>query len=94
MTQTSSAPTTPQLSPLSASPTTGSPPPAVLPDLSHASPATPVRKIFTQDDILPFTQSQPFSYIEIFIQNLSLAVDGKRIEDECKQSQASAAREG
>lgn len=61
-----------------------------LPTLVDLPAAAPVRRIFTQDDIIPFTQSEPFEWIERFIQRLARAVDGKTVEDDCELSEVSA----
>ncbi|KAK4690835.1 hypothetical protein P7C70_g9481, partial [Phenoliferia sp. Uapishka_3] len=49
---------------------------------------TPRKKIFTQEDIPNWLDSEAYYQIELFIARLSVAVDGKRVEDECHESAA------
>ena len=76
---TSSSPsTTPQLSALPSVP-------HVVPD--PAVDYTPTRKIFTEADIANWIDSEAYYCIELIIARLSVAVDGKKIEDTCHESQ-------
>ena len=76
---TSSSPsTTPQLSALPSVP-------HVVPD--PAVDYTPTRKIFTEADIANWIDSEAYYCIELIIARLSVAVDGKKIEDTCHESE-------
>lgn len=49
----------------------------------------PTRKIYTQDDIPSWVESETYHLIETIILRLSIAVDGKTVEDPCHESQVS-----
>lgn len=70
-------------------PTPPSPPPSLplITDLSHCAP--PVRKIFTDQDIPNWLDSEAYDYIETLILRLSAAVEGKTVEDTCVESEVS-----
>ena len=61
-----------------------------LPSFTDYSLCTaPVRKIYTQDDIPSWTSSETYHLLETIILRLSVAVDGKKVEDDCVESQVS-----
>lgn len=77
------------------SPTTATPQLAVLPPVPHIvpDPSTdyePTRKIFTEADILNWLDSEAYYNIELIIARLSVAVDGKTVEDPCHESEVSS----
>ena len=83
MAETSSSPsasTTPQLSALPRVP-------LVVPD--PAVDYSPMRKIFTEADIPNWIDSEAYYRIELIIARLSVAVDGKKVEDACHESEVS-----
>lgn len=47
----------------------------------------PKRKIFTEADIQPWLDSEAYDYLETLIARMSYAVDGKSVEDPCKESE-------
>lgn len=47
----------------------------------------PKRKIFTETDIQPWLDSEAYDYLETLIARMSYAVDGKSVEDSCKESE-------
>lgn len=63
-----------------------------LPLLTNLEPTAPVRKIFTQEDIIPFTESEPYEWIGVFVERLGRAVDGKKVEEDCQVSEVSGLR--
>lgn len=64
--------------------------PPALPTMSDLSQChIPVRKIFTDADIPNWIESQAYHRIEALIVRLSVAVDGKTVEEECFESEVS-----
>ncbi|GAA5970447.1 hypothetical protein JCM21900_003748 [Sporobolomyces salmonicolor] len=55
---------------------------------SSASTSQPRRKIFTEQDIPAWLQSEAYDYIETLIARLGRAVERKKLEDECVESEA------
>ncbi|GAA5889620.1 hypothetical protein JCM5296_002413 [Sporobolomyces johnsonii] len=72
--------------------TSSLPPPLPLVAISTASSSTsasqPRRKIFTEQDIPAWLESEAYDYIETLIARLAHAVERKKLEDECVESEA------
>ncbi|GAA5858972.1 hypothetical protein JCM1840_006641 [Sporobolomyces johnsonii] len=71
--------------------TSALPPPLPLLAISTASSTStsqPRRKIFTEQDIPAWLQSEAYDYIETLIARLAHAVERKKLEDECVESEA------
>lgn len=83
MTESPSSSTTPQLAALPAVP-------CVVPD--PAADYEPMRRIFTEADIPNWLDSEAYYHIELLIARLSVAVDGKTVEDPCHESEVSTSR--
>lgn len=63
--------------------------PLPLIDLSCCS--APVQKIYTQADIPNWEQSETYELLQIMIERLNAAVQGKTVEDECYESEVCVA---
>ncbi|ORY74088.1 hypothetical protein BCR35DRAFT_144601 [Leucosporidium creatinivorum] len=76
-------------SPTASASTTALPPLPQLPAFNDYSLcAAPTRKIYTQDDIPAWVESETYHLIETIILRLSVAVDGKTVQDPCHEGQA------
>lgn len=61
--------------------------PLIVPD--SKTDYTPRRKIFSDTDLPNWLDSEAYYYIELIIARLSVAVDGKKVEDPCPESPVS-----
>lgn len=54
--------------------------------LEGYTPQEPVKRIFTDEDIVPFVQSEAFARIVNFVKLLNTSVRNKKISDPCQES--------
>lgn len=59
----------------------------LISDLSNCS--NPVHKIYTESDIANWVNSEAYGYLEIIIERLNAAVEGKTVADACEESPVS-----